>query len=683
MILLWLIAGFAIPVTAARFHVLPGGQRSSGPSTPGDWSPENCYPTLISGSQAAAPGDTLLLSLDDHFLDSIVTLPAMLAGRHLGHDADHYRVIIADGGGLQVPSSATGTTVRGVSLVTGDPPTGLPALRILAPDQSESTVHVESCVFSGLTGSLSSSIGGSAIHIEGGEHRLAMTVHGSRFLDCSGTGRGGAVYGGDGVDLWLSGCVLERNESRNIGSTAFGGAIAVVAGAQGSSLTLEGCFVVDSVSWGPGGAVYVQDGSLTMLDTEVRGSRSAFSGISNWSAGAGVFVRRIGSSPLPVLVTAERCRFIDNKGDLTQGAFAGDGGGMMLRGSDSGSMIEAVITDCIFEDNFNDQGAGLYVGRGVTATIERSLFMNNTALRSGGGSYKGGQLAVNMGETALFIYCVFAGNRAGWDQHGQPYADEGFGGAFMTRRSPRAEFHNCTFADNLSGPITNLGDAIYNWSEGGFWDDLQRSRLVNCLFYGTEGNDVQVRSDPTGFTEVLNCAWEPGQFVASGVTPEGTVLLSGSPFDPQGGWRLTPDSSCIDAGVFLGHDMDFSGAPVPSGSAPDVGALEYQFPVGVTDIAAGDGPVRALGLLSAWPNPANPRTELAFTLVRAAFARLTVHDLSGRLICKVSEGFLPAGDHGATWDGRTLGGTPASSGVYLVRLSAGGAIATQKIMLVR
>jgi hypothetical protein len=64
----------AATAEGARLHVLPGGERSSGSSTPDDWSVANCYPTLAAAALAASVADTLLLSRDDHAVGTEVRL---------------------------------------------------------------------------------------------------------------------------------------------------------------------------------------------------------------------------------------------------------------------------------------------------------------------------------------------------------------------------------------------------------------------------------------------------------------------------------------------------------------------------------------------------------------------------------------------------------------------------------
>jgi hypothetical protein len=88
-------------------------------------------------------------------------------------------------------------------------------------------------------------------------------------------------------------------------------------------------------------------------------------------------------------------------------------------------------------------------------------------------------------------------------------------------------------------------------------------------------------------------------------------------------------------------------------------------------------------LSPAWPNPFNPRTELAFTLPVAGRARLSLHDARGALVRTLVDGDLAAGMHRPTWDGTDEAGRPAASGAYFARLEAGGAVESVKLVLVR
>jgi hypothetical protein len=84
----------------------------------------------------------------------------------------------------------------------------------------------------------------------------------------------------------------------------------------------------------------------------------------------------------------------------------------------------------------------------------------------------------------------------------------------------------------------------------------------------------------------------------------------------------------------------------------------------------------------AWPNPFLDRVRLAFALPAAATVRLEIFDVRGRSIRAYEPGFLAAGDHVLTWDGRSDDGHPAGQGIYYLRaIGAGIALSRTVIRL--
>ena len=102
-------------------------------------------------------------------------------------------------------------------------------------------------------------------------------------------------------------------------------------------------------------------------------------------------------------------------------------------------------------------------------------------------------------------------------------------------------------------------------------------------------------------------------------------------------------------------------------------------------MAAPDRGVPAAGAtLAAWPNPFNPRVNLAWERARAGPLHLAVHDLRGRLVRRLLAGETVAARGHVVWDGTDGEGRPAPSGVYLVRLGSPRAPhAVQRITLAR
>ncbi len=93
------------------------------------------------------------------------------------------------------------------------------------------------------------------------------------------------------------------------------------------------------------------------------------------------------------------------------------------------------------------------------------------------------------------------------------------------------------------------------------------------------------------------------------------------------------------------------------------------------------GPLARLG--AARPNPFNPLTTIRFTLERDATAEVAVYDLAGRRLRTLTSGFLPAGEHETTWDGRDDRGGRVASGTYLYRLRAGNVCESRRVTLIK
>jgi immune inhibitor A len=84
-----------------------------------------------------------------------------------------------------------------------------------------------------------------------------------------------------------------------------------------------------------------------------------------------------------------------------------------------------------------------------------------------------------------------------------------------------------------------------------------------------------------------------------------------------------------------------------------------------------------------YPNPFNPATTIDFFSDVETTARLEVFNLLGQKVRTLLEGHIGSGTSSVTWDGYDDGGSPAASGVYFYRLSAGEAEQVKKMILVR
>jgi len=105
---------------------------------------------------------------------------------------------------------------------------------------------------------------------------------------------------------------------------------------------------------------------------------------------------------------------------------------------------------------------------------------------------------------------------------------------------------------------------------------------------------------------------------------------------------------------------------------------------GLRMVAVGESPPLALvGELSAYPNPFNPRLNVAFTVAEETPVRVVVYDLAGRRVTTLGDAWLAPGRHQLSWSGQNAAGRAVPSGLYLVELSYPGGQLTRKLTLAR
>ena len=159
------------------------------------------------------------------------------------------------------------------------------------------------------------------------------------------------------------------------------------------------------------------------------------------------------------------------------------------------------------------------------------------------------------------------------------------------------------------------------------------------------------------------------------------------------------DGQWTDRGGFLDHLDRGLGWRVDLGVAPDGTAsvlawsktdtidgepqLEQIFMARSTAVTAAPGEIVPVPVieLAAWPNPFNPRVNLAVTVPRDGVVRVEVYDARGRRVRRVHDGLLTAGRHEFAWDGTLINGLSAPSGVYFAQVVAGGGKVVRKVVL--
>ncbi len=108
---------------------------------------------------------------------------------------------------------------------------------------------------------------------------------------------------------------------------------------------------------------------------------------------------------------------------------------------------------------------------------------------------------------------------------------------------------------------------------------------------------------------------------------------------------------------------------------------EVVLPAGQYRIILASKPKRLA--VSAKPNPFNASVELTLSVPDDGDARLEVISTDGKVVRVLWRGRLSFGAHRFTWDGTDAAGRPAAGGVYIVRATFEGEVASTRILLLK
>jgi hypothetical protein len=165
------------------------------------------------------------------------------------------------------------------------------------------------------------------------------------------------------------------------------------------------------------------------------------------------------------------------------------------------------------------------------------------------------------------------------------------------------------------------------------------------------------------------------QFV-TGTSPAGVYYYRG--------FAVAGTDTSMDSFMFVKERDENHGAAFYSGLSGVEGWVNSgeDFSTQITSVGVNNNLVNAFVLHGASPNPFNSTTVIRFSLPQAARVKLEVFDTAGRNVSSVStygsDLDLQPGMHEISIDGSRL-----TSGVYLYRLTTGGSIATNKLVLVK
>jgi hypothetical protein len=210
------------------------------------------------------------------------------------------------------------------------------------------------------------------------------------------------------------------------------------------------------------------------------------------------------------------------------------------------------------------------------------------------------------------------------------------------------------FGDGQTMMISNI-NVNYNFAATGY-----TPQQVSFEFYDGGGHEnISVNGEPLYVGELLDAPQEiaPGvhiQFatLSTGGGYRGIAVIKGLVHELTiGGQEFWIDNICASNEVV--------------GIAEDA-MLTQQFRLGQN-----------------YPNPFNPTTSIACYLPQSGYVKMAVYNALGQQVTMLQDGFLPAGDHIITWDGKDQMLQEVCSGIYFYRIHTGNFTQTKKMVLIR
>ncbi len=356
---------------------------------------------------------------------------------------------------------------------------------------------------------------------------------------------------------------------------------------------------------------------------------------------------------------------------LGDGVFEGTGnrylfpaGKDLVIRSENGNAKDCII-DCSFES-----GAGW--GLSITSGEGPEMRLEDITIRNGSGNWGGAAKVINSSPT--FRRCIFESCQGN------------LGGALYLSGS-QSRVEDCVFIGNEAN---NKGGAIY-------MDGTSTVDITGSTFFGNvceEGSAIHTGSPGLNVSRsvfVANMDGIPVSCDSAAPSVSCTDIFGNPAGDWAGclsGMENLNDNFSVDplfCDASLGDLSLYSTSPCLPDQSP-CGELVGALGQGCLDPASTDLepalPTR-LALAAPQPNPATHACDIQFDLPSDGWIELSLVDASGRLVAVPLSEHRTAGRHSVNWVGTDRAGGPLASGVYYVKLRAGGEESRSRLVWIR
>jgi pimeloyl-ACP methyl ester carboxylesterase len=352
------------------------------------------------------------------------------------------------------------------------------------------------------------------------------------------------------------------------------------------------------------------------------------------------------------------------------------------------------VSHCLFQFNMCyhpdiQQTGGGAIGIWGSPIISHCEFKENTS------SFFGGALLIWFSTSKAKIYNNYIHHSTG---HGTICIGEGASPILYNNLivNNHSTGHGVIHISNPGGIAVFINNTITNNTCSGaggavFVNHGMTPLFINNIIYGN--TPAQVRLEATSGLDFINCLIEGGKEGFSGASFTGTYennIDSDPRFSDYGSadYHISDYSPCIGAGVdsleFEGkwyyaplYDIEGNPRPNPSGSAPDIGAMENTLGIpeftGIKEIYY--YPANSV-VSQSYPNPFKTSTNITYKLDKPCFVSLKIFDITGQEIEVLEDNYKNAGTYEVQFNAANL-----TSGIYFYNLQAGEYLKIKKLLL--
>jgi predicted outer membrane repeat protein len=565
-----------------------------------------------------------------------------------------------------------------------------------------------------------SSINGGGLNGESS----TIVINNTDFNKDTATLSGGALAINNS-ELFLTGCnlidngagirgggILSNSSIINIANTSFerdtvgifGGAIQV----NYSELFINNCNLVDNIARVAGGAIHSDFSTINISNT-------TFERDTSGNAGGGIFTWQCS-------LNVEGCEFLNNSATNNGGAISSSNCNLLvdscmffqnLVGNEAGA-IECFIDTTYFtaklsiqinnSEFLNNSSGNLFAGVKIrqdnsdtalcSVRMDNNLFKDNTAYSYSAIRFIGNidniivsnSIFDNNYNYSPIYHSIFSANGGAKVEVNNSVFANNYPRAASLNLNARIDFMNCTFTNNYgtnSAALSLRNNAEATITNSILWNNGNNPILLvnvgtNGSFLTANYSDIQYGPDSLIVPDSLSVLnWGVGNIDA---VPLFVDTLNND-------FHLQDLSPCIASGIdsieIAGFwyycplkDIEGNPRPNPSGTLPDMGAYESEFPVRVGDQYL-DLPTE-YALYQNYPNPFNPSTTIKWEMRKSGLVTLIIYDVLGREVITLVNEELSAGKHEVVFDASRF-----SSGIYFYQLKADKFLQTKKIILIK